>query len=114
MTRIPTQEEFDGTALVKNAADAGQVQEARGKEKRGRARDQEDLRRILAEPHGRRVFWKLLGHCGIGQTVRGVNDPDTNYNAGKQDVGHHILGLIVQSDEESYFTMMREAQKENV
>lgn len=113
MTRIPIAEDLDGNALVKNAADAGQVQEARGKEKRGRARDLEDLRRLLAEDFGRRVLWKLLGHCGIGQTVRGVNDSDTNYNAGKQDVGHHILGLIVQADEEAYFKMMREAQKEN-
>lgn len=109
MTRIP---DVEPRALVGNAADAGQVQYAAGKEKRGRERDREDLRRVLAEAHGRRVFWKLLGFCGITETVRGVNDSDTNYRAGRHDVGLHIQGLIVQADEESLFTMMREAQRE--
>jgi hypothetical protein len=100
-------------ALVGNAADPKQVAEADKTERRGRMREIDDLKAILELPQGRRFLWRILGHAGVNQTVLGVNDARTNFNAGRQDVGHFVFGEIVEAAPQRYIDMMRENQKEN-
>lgn len=99
-------------ALVDNAASAQQVRKARTKEKQQRERDLADLRALLALPAGRRTLWRFLEHCRTFGTVMDSTDALTNYNAGRQDVGHYLLDEITQARTEALVEMMTEAHKE--
>ena len=100
-------------ALVGNAGDKKQVEEAAGKERRGRMREIDDIKAILATPQGRRFLWRMMGFCGITESVFTGKNASTHYRAGKQDVGHFVLGEIVEAAPERYLEMMKENQKEN-
>lgn len=94
----------------KNAADENQVKEARLTEKRIRERELGDLRYLLASAQGRRLIWRLLGHC---KSFESVWEPSAkiHYNAGKQDVGHFLMAEIIAADENSFLQMMKEAKQ---
>jgi hypothetical protein len=98
--------------LVGNAADKEQVKQAEGKERRGRMREEDDIRSVLSGVQGRRVLWRIMERCGINSTPIGDNDARTNFNCGKQDIGHFVLGEIVEVAPERYLEMMQENQKE--
>lgn len=93
--------------LVKNAADEGQVKEAEQKLTHGRKRELQDLRAVLSLQEGRRLIWRLLGHCKINGSIWHPS-AQIHYNSGMQDVGHFILGEVVSAGEEFYFQMMTE------
>lgn len=97
------------SALVRNAADPQQVQRGARLSSRRRERDMADLRAVLATLEGRRVFWRLLEHCKVFQSIW---DPSSrlHYQAGVQDVGHYVMAEIGEADEEALFRMMREAR----
>ena len=65
---------------------------------------------LLAQPDGRLVLWELLVRAGI---YRSVWDPSAriHYNAGRQDYGHELLGLIIEADEDLYQLMEREGRE---
>lgn len=100
-------------ALVGNAADKQQVEDAAQAEKRGRMREVDDMRSVLSSSQGRRVLWRIMQQCGVNQTVLGDTDARTNFNAGRQDVGHFVLAEIVEAAPARYLEMMMENQKEN-
>lgn len=99
-------------ALVANAADREQVREAGNKERRARMREMDDVKAILDLPQGRRFMWRLLEHCSVHASVFAGNDAMTNHLSGKQDVGHFVLGEIVEARPQAYVDMMLENQKE--
>lgn len=93
-------------SLVKNAADEGQVRAAGKKEKNAAERLTNDVYSVLASAQGRSVLWHLMGHC---KTFGSVFDPGrTEYNAGKQDVGHYILKLVEDARPGALIQMMQE------
>ena len=94
-------------SLVRNAADEGQVKEAEHKEKRGREQQLGDLRTILAMPEGRRLMWRLIGHCKVNGSIW---EPSAriHYNSGMQDVGHFLMAEVGSAGEEFLFKMMTE------
>lgn len=95
--------------LVHNAADAGQVKEARRKEKEQRRNELKDLVHLLKDPVFRRFAWRMLGFCKLNQTVFTTTDPvQLGYNSGKQDVGHFLLSEITTAQPESFLQMMQE------
>ena len=98
--------------LVKNAADPGQVKEAKQKELRGREREVNDVRSILNTREGRRFMWKMLGHCRVFESIW-HGSAQIHYNAGMQDVGHFILAEITEASPEAYLLMMKENKGEN-
>lgn len=99
-------------ALVGNAADEAQVADAKRRETIARTRELEDLRAILDTPAGRRFAWRLLEHCRAFASVRGATDAHTNYNAGRQDVGHFVLAEITEARPAALLQMMQDASKE--
>lgn len=100
------------TAYVRNASDPQQVKGAKETEKRRLDREREELRVVLGTVEGRRVLWRLLEYCGPYQSV--LDDGGGRriyYNAGQQDVGHYLMGLIGKADAGAYLTMQQDAAK---
>ncbi len=79
------------------------------KKRNEREEELNDLRVILKLPEGRRIIWRLLGHCSVFESIW---DPSSRIhkNAGRQDVGHFILGEVTEADDESLLKMMKEAK----
>lgn len=99
-------------ALVGNAGDEQQVASAVGKERRIRTRELMDVRTVLATEEGRRFVWRVLEECKVFRTVKASDDSTTNYNAGKQDVGHFVMDEMLEARPNAFIEMMSEAQQE--
>jgi hypothetical protein len=94
---------------VRNAADAGQVNRARSRD-RDKAREfAANLRAVMALPYGRAVMWELISRAGVFRSVWSPNS-EIHYKAGRQDYGHELLAELVSVDEELYQLMEREAR----
>lgn len=96
---------------VKNAADEAQVNEAAAKEKRGRARDLEDMRFILETAQGRRFIWRQLGECGVFKSSFTGNST-TFFNEGRRDVGLKLMADVMDAKPDAYLQMAEEAKRE--
>ena len=98
--------------LVTNAADEVEIKEAGLKANFRKEKDADDLKYILQSFQGRRLLWRILGHCHTHGSVFNTNALVQSYNSGKQDVGHFVMGEIIKADEDAYLKMMKES-KEN-
>jgi len=98
-------------ALVKNAADEGQVREAEKRERFTRRDELDDLRMVLETKQGRRLLWRLMTHCRVFESIYHASAL-IHYNAGMQDVGHFLLAEITSASSGALMTMMQEQQKE--
>ena len=98
-------------SLVKNAADEQQVKEAGAKQRFTRETEINDLKAVMGTPAGRRIFWKILSHCGVYETVMSSDSNLTSYNAGKQDVGHFVQAELNDACPDEYDLMFKEARK---
>lgn len=101
-------------ALVGNAGDEQQVASAVGKERRIRTRELNDVRAVLATEEGRRFLWRLMGQCKVFESVKAGDDAMTNYNVGRQDIGHFVMAEVAEARPNALIEMMIEAQKENI
>ncbi len=90
------QQSSDDRALVKNASSRSQTQSAAKIEQARQEQWDKDLRAMLGTAEGRRVLWGILGHC---QILASIYHPSSQiyHNAGRQDVGHFILGEILSA-----------------
>lgn len=97
-------------ALVRNAADPRQVK--RGKESEAHRHDRElaELRDVLQTIEGRRVLWRFLEKCGVFESIMETS-ARIYYNAGKQDLGHYLLGEIGKADPNAYILMQQDAKR---
>jgi hypothetical protein len=102
------------SAEVKNTADEEQVKEAAKRERYKTRQEDDDIRSVMATPQGRRVFWRLLCHCGTFETVFTGNSESTAYNSGKQDVGHFIMATLSDTCPNEFDLMSKEARKGKV
>jgi len=66
-----------------------------------------DVRWILSDARGRRFIWRLFDYCGVYRTVMTGNSY-TFHNAGKQDVGHFVMGEVSMADPMALVNMTRE------
>lgn len=98
-------------ALVGNAADAGQVREARRTERLRRINELADLKAVLETPAGMRVLLRVLNKC---RTFESIWHPSAliHFNAGQQDIGHFLLQEIVEAAPEAYLHMLQANIKE--
>jgi hypothetical protein len=101
----------DDPALVGNAADPAQVHRARRKEKDRRTQELADLQRVLAEPAGRRVLWRVLDRCGLFRHIWAEEAARMYLRAGEQNIGHWLMAEIEQADDEALFRLMVEARQ---
>lgn len=99
-------------AMVGNAADPEQVKKAEKKELRGRDQELNDWTATFDTPQRRRTLRKILAYCGVHRTVLGPNDAQTNFNAGRQDVGHFIEAQVLEADANIYSLMVTEDRAE--
>lgn len=100
-------------SLVKNAADAQQVKEAEGKEKRGRERELGDVAEVLSTVQGRRFMWRYLTVCGIFKTSYSSDANNTFYLEGQRNIGLQLIADVNEADPTAYVTMMQESNKES-
>lgn len=103
---------LDEQPIITNAADATQVKKARKTQRHLRAQELEDLRAVLGTLAGRRLVWRLLKRCGTFMSTIGTTDAMTNYNAGRQDLGHFLLAEITAAQPDMLPQLMQEAYKE--
>lgn len=94
-------------SLVKNAADPKQVKRAADKEQFSRDNELNDLRKVLETPEGRRFVWRVMQHCKVFGSVW---EPSAkiHFNSGRQDVGHFVMGEVVEAGEDYLLAMMKE------
>jgi len=93
--------------MARNLADRKAVDKSAKRAKNVREREILDVGAILSTAEGRRFIWRLLGHCGVSESVMAA-DSLIYYNAGKQDVGHFLMAEIMAANPQSYITMMKE------
>jgi hypothetical protein len=97
-------------ALVRNASDAKQVKRGKESEARRQEREVAELRDVLRTIEGRRVLWRFLEKCGVFESIMETS-ARIYYNAGKQDLGHYLLGEIGKADANAYILMQQDAKR---
>lgn len=98
--------------FVKNVVDEEQIQEAERKERFEENQFKEDLKELMELPSGRRVFWKLLGWCGLDRiSVDYDNSNWTYFREGHRNLGLQIKGELIEASLENYQLMELEALK---
>lgn len=97
--------------LVTNAADEGQVKSAGIKEKIGRDRDLDDMKKVLATDFGRRFVWRLLSRAKVFESIFETSSK-IYYNAGIQDFGHYLVAEVVDANPDAYIQMMLDSRAE--
>lgn len=98
--------------LVKNAANASQVNDADYKKRSAREKELDDVRVILNLKEGRRFVWRYLSECGVFQTSFTGQSNQTFFNEGSRNVGLKLLADVNEANPESYVTMVNEGQGE--
>lgn len=93
-----------------NAADEGQVSSAKGREKRLRERELNDMRHLLQTIQGRRFLWRFMGHCKVFESIW-ESSAKIHHNAGMQDVGHFVMAEICAANEDAFLQMMKESKQ---
>lgn len=91
--------------LVRNAADEGQVNNAKIKKQLLDDRNHNDLKFILDSEQGRRFLWRILGNCGVFKTSF-VTSSEIYFNEGKRSIGLQILAEIMDCDPNAYLKMI--------
>lgn len=97
-------------SLVKNAADEGQVKEAKGLEKNSRKRELADLLTVASTIQGKRFIWRYLTQCGVFKTSFTGNN-QTFFLEGQRNIGLQLLTDVNEADPQLYVDIMK-ANKE--
>ncbi len=83
-------------------------------EKAQQAREQalDDLRRLLADPHGRRVAWRLLGLAGVFRIsyLPGLDAATVAFREGERNTGLNLLNDLLAASPGGYAQMIQENQ----
>lgn len=93
--------------VTANAADAGQVKEARRRERDQLKQETDDLRWLLDQPQFRRFVWRYLGWCRVFESIF-EQSSKIYFNAGVQDVGHKLMAEVTAASPEAFLQMMQE------
>jgi len=99
-------------AKVGNAADRDQVEKADKAEKRGRAREIEELQGLLQLPAFQRFYWRALDRASVFTSVYDPSAIKMAFNSGQQDFGHWLLAELDAAKPEALIEMMQRAKKE--
>lgn len=95
-----------------NTADPRHVRHAERRERERERQGAEALRAVMATPEGRLVCWRWLERAGVFRSVWD-SSARIHYNAGRQDLGHEFMAAMVDTDEQLYLDMEREARDRN-
>jgi hypothetical protein len=96
--------------VVKNAGDPAQVKRARRLENRREAFASGMLHAVLDTVAGRAFVWDLISRAGVFASPFRLTD-EIYYLVGRADFGRELLARCVESDNELYILMEREARE---
>ena len=97
--------------MVQNAADPGQVNNARKKKELERKQELQDIHDILSTVQGRRFLFRLINNlCHYDADDFNHSGSITNYNLGQRSIGKEVksdcieasLKLYQQSEQENW------------
>jgi len=79
--------------------------------RRKRRAELDDIRAVLAQPHGYRFVTRLLAYC---KTFESPWSPgaEIHKNVGKQEVGHMLFGEVVQADPDTLMKIALEIKRQ--
>ena len=77
-------------------------------EKRRRAKEISDLRRILKTPEGRRFIWRLWSKCGIFRNPFHLNSNQHSKNSGRMSIGQELLFDVNEASVTAFAKMQNE------
>jgi hypothetical protein len=104
-----------GEALVGNAADEEQLDQATQKIAVRDEIERADIRKVLATPEGRRELWRLLTSCGVHRSsFAGEAALTTAFNEGERNVGLRAEARAMKHAPEFYIQMRNEAAQESL
>lgn len=95
--------------FARNAADVRQIRQLERRERERERQGAEALRAVMSTPEGRFVCWRWLERTGVFRSVW-EQSARIHYNAGRQDVGHEFMAAMIETDENLYLQMEREAR----
>lgn len=99
-------------ALVKNAADEGQVKQAKQEEQSRASIDKFDLDFLLGTQQFKRFAWKILNETHVFATTwDGVSVENTLFREGERNVGIKLLSQITNTAPHRFVEMMQEFNK---
>lgn len=95
-----------------NPLEAEQEQEKAGKEaKTKRDQELEDLRFVMGDKRGRRVFLKLLERTGVYRNPFTGNS-ETFFKCGEMNIGQYLIAEIQALGGNSYADLLKENVKD--
>lgn len=100
-------------ALVQNAADEGQVKNAKQVEKTRKTQEQIDMVFLLGLPAFRRFAWNVLENAHVFSTTwDGVSVENTLFREGERNSGIKLLSQIMAANPQRFIEMMQECKGE--
>ncbi len=96
-----------------NIADEAEAKKANQKIEDMRRQELNDIRTVLSNAAGKRLLWRMLTKCHSFESIYAVNQNDVYYNSGQQDIGHFIMGEIMQADPNLFMKMMKDNNKKS-
>lgn len=90
-----------------NTLDTKAQKEHQLENEKARAKELSDLTTVLGTACGRRVMWKLMGDCGVFESIW---EPSAkiHFNAGKHDLGLLWLKEMTEASPKLYLQMQKE------
>jgi hypothetical protein len=85
-------------ALVDNAADPGQVQNAKNVTKRKQRQETVDLRDVSNTPAGERLCERLISDFGLFRTSFSTDPLQMAYDEGRRNAGLKFLALLTEAN----------------
>lgn len=79
--------------------------------RREKDREQEDLKKLLSMPEGRRYIWRLMSNAGVFRTSFTGNST-TFFNEGKREIGLMVISEVMNASPSSFTQMQNESVNE--
>lgn len=97
----------------RNASEPNDVREAEESERYRRLRDEDDLKKLLAEEWGRRFFWRLVAKTGLLRSSMTGNS-QTFFLEGRRSIGLELWDEMESVAPESYILMVSESRNDKL
>lgn len=69
--------------------------------------DQEALRFLIDNAHGRRILWKVISMCGVYTRSADNSGSWTYFKEGSRAIGLNLIAEIIDADPEGYIKLQQ-------
>lgn len=97
----------------RNAGDEVEVKSASERDDLRTMRDADDMRKLLCEEWGRRLFWRLVAKTGLLKTSMTGNS-HTFFLEGRRSIGIELWDEMESVAPEAYVKMVEEARNDKL